>query len=106
MDETYWVFEFSDEAEAKHGAHRIRTWAQAFKLSLGQLRAVVEPQGRHRLLVRLTFGPGEELSYRRWCERIPSEEPFKNAKGSLVEPISAAYGDIQAVFSRLSQNGG
>ena len=39
---------------------------------------------RVRLFVRLDFSDHEKLSHQRWLDRIPSEEPFKSAKGQTV----------------------
>lgn len=37
-----------------------------------------------RLLVRLDFSDHEKLSHQRWLDRIPTEEPFKAAKATIV----------------------
>src|SRR5215475_1237992 len=34
-----------------------------------------------KLIVRLYFSGHEKLSHQRWLDRIPSEDPFKSAKG-------------------------
>jgi hypothetical protein len=36
------------------------------------------------LLVKLAFSDHEKLSYQRWVDRIPTEEPFQSAKGEVV----------------------
>ncbi len=50
-----------------------------------------------RLIVRLDFSDHEKLSHQRWIERIPSEEPFKNANPRIVragEPEFKATSDL------------
>src|SRR5437879_13023057 len=39
---------------------------------------------RIRLIVRLDFSDHERLSHHRWLERIPTEEPFKDASPQIV----------------------
>lgn len=38
-----------------------------------------QPNGKVNLLVRLYFSGHEKLTEQRWLDRIPSEEPFKQA---------------------------
>jgi len=40
--------------------------------------------GRVQLLVRLHFSDHEKLTYQRWLDRIPTEEPFKSATAQIV----------------------
>jgi hypothetical protein len=50
-----------------------------------------------RLIVRLDFSDHEKLSHQRWIERIPAEEPFKNARPKIVragEPEFTATSDL------------
>jgi hypothetical protein len=50
-----------------------------------------------RLIVRLDFSDHEKLSHQRWIERIPAEEPFKNAHPKIVragEPEFTATSDL------------
>lgn len=104
MKETYLIFEFSGPQEAEQGRRRISGWAKAFKLVYEQLAAVVEPgNGAARVIVRLAFGVGEELSYDRWLRRIPSEEPFDNVQCRLVESGSPEFTPVRESFLRLSR---
>jgi len=47
-----------------------------------------ESPSRVKLLLRLDFSDHEKLTYQRWLDRIPNEEPFKSAK-----PEAARNGD-------------
>jgi hypothetical protein len=50
-----------------------------------------------RLIVRLDFSDHEKLSHQRWLERIPVEEPFKDANPKVVragEPDFTATSDL------------
>jgi hypothetical protein len=53
--------------------------------------------GQLRLIVRLDFSDHEKLSHQRWIERIPSEEPFKDANPRVIragEPEFKATSDL------------
>jgi hypothetical protein len=50
-----------------------------------------------RLIVRLDFSDHEKLSHQRWVERIPAEEPFKDANPRIIrvgEPEFKATSDL------------
>jgi len=50
-----------------------------------------------RLIVRLDFSDHEKLSHQRWLQRIPVEEPFKDANPKVVragEPDFKATSDL------------
>lgn len=42
------------------------------------------PNGKVRLMLRLSFSDHEKLSYQRWLDRIPGEEPFKSANAQTI----------------------
>ena len=53
--------------------------------------------GQVRLIVRLDFSDHEKLSHQRWIDRIPIEEPFKDANPKIVrigEPEFKATSDL------------
>lgn len=53
--------------------------------------------GQVRLIVRLDFSDHEKLSHQRWIDRIPIEEPFKDANPRIVrvgEPEFKATSDL------------
>lgn len=103
MDELFLIFLFADAGLAEQGRERIAAWSCAFKLAYDQLTAVVEAQEEgSRLIVRLAFGAGEQLSLDRWIERIPEEEPFVNGDFRLVQAGDADYTDLRDVFARLT----
>jgi hypothetical protein len=53
--------------------------------------------GQIRLIVRLDFSDHEKLSHQRWIDRIPAEEPFKDASPKVIragEPEFKATSDL------------
>ncbi len=108
MAQSYLIFDFGGNEEAAQQArHRIEGWRQAFRLDKKmQLKFERQPEPsdggapsaekkksakakpaeeesdakeRIRLFVRLDFSDHEKLSHQRWLDRIPAEEPFKDA---------------------------
>jgi hypothetical protein len=55
-----------------------------------------------KLLVRLYFSGHEKLSHQRWIDRIPNEEPFKNAKPETVRQSDAAFAEVTEKFEALN----
>ncbi|HVB56268.1 MAG TPA: hypothetical protein VNE63_07560 [Candidatus Acidoferrales bacterium] len=56
---------------------------------------------RIRLLIRLDFSGHEKLSQQQWLNRIPSEEPFKSAKGETIHHNDAAFVKAAERFDSL-----
>ncbi len=54
-----------------------------------------------RLLVRLGFSGHEKLSEERWVQRIPAEEPFRDASPVVVKPGEAKFDDTEKQFEEL-----
>lgn len=54
-----------------------------------------------RILVRLGFSGHEKLTEQRWLERIPSEEPFREASPELVKPGEAKFEATEKQFEDL-----
>lgn len=54
-----------------------------------------------RLIVRLDFSDHEKLSHQRWIERIPSEEPFKNAHPRIIRAGEAEFKATSDLFDSL-----
>jgi hypothetical protein len=54
-----------------------------------------------RILIRLSFSDHEKLSHQRWVERIPSEEPFKSAKGETIRHSEASFSETSELFDSL-----
>ncbi len=106
MAQTYMIFDFGTNEElAQQARHKIEGWKQGFRLgekmsmkferigaeiSLdGGKPAKKGKEGKEAadhltVLVRLAFSDHEKLSYQRWIDRIPAEEPFQSAKGEVV----------------------
>jgi hypothetical protein len=60
-----------------------------------------EPAARVRVLVRLAFSDHEKLSYQRWLDRIPAEEPFKSAQGETVRAGQSEFEKASEQFEAL-----
>lgn len=54
-----------------------------------------------RLLVRLGFSGHEKLSEERWLQRIPAEEPFRDASPVVVKPGEAKFEETEKQFEDL-----
>jgi hypothetical protein len=54
-----------------------------------------------RILVRLGFSGHEKLSEQRWLERIPAEEPFRDASPEVVKPGAAQFEATEKQFEDL-----
>ena len=54
-----------------------------------------------RLIVRLDFSDHEKLSHQRWIERIPTEEPFKDAHPKVVRAGEPEFKAISDLFDSL-----
>ena len=54
-----------------------------------------------RLIVRLDFSDHEKLSHQRWLERIPTEEPFKEAKPQVVRSGDPEFATTEELFDSL-----
>ncbi|MGB7848139.1 MAG: hypothetical protein WBL63_21190 [Candidatus Acidiferrum sp.] len=54
-----------------------------------------------KLFVRLAFSGHEKLSEQRWVERIPTEEPFREASPGVVKPGDANFQDTEKQFEEL-----
>jgi hypothetical protein len=59
------------------------------------------PNGKVSLLVRLYFSSHEKLSEQRWLDRIPSEEPFKNASPKVVHHSDPEFEATDKQFEAL-----
>ena len=59
------------------------------------------PSSEIKLIVRLYFSGHEKLSYQRWVDRIPGEEPFKKARLQSVRPSDAEFADVDQKFESL-----
>jgi hypothetical protein len=57
--------------------------------------------GKIRLIVRLDFSDHEKLSHQRWVERIPTEEPFKDANPKIIRVGAADFKAVSDLFDSL-----
>jgi hypothetical protein len=126
MSQSILIFDFkSNEESAQAAWHRLESWKKGFrlgnKLSAKFERTLEEPAAEEdapkkskkkseaeeeetshiRLLVRLAFSDHEKLSYTRWLDRIPTEEPFKSAKHEIQNQDDDGYDKAQELFDSL-----
>lgn len=132
---TFLLFDFGTNEEAVQQArHKLEGWKQAFRLdkkmlfkfereelpaaepgaaekSKGKPKAKAKPKeteapaGRVKLVIRLHFSDHEKLSRQRWVERIPSEEPFKDAAPHVVHPTDVDFAETAKRFDELPGGG-
>lgn len=57
--------------------------------------------GKVNLLVRLYFSGHEKLTEQRWLDRIPSEEPFKEASPRVVRQGAEQFDEVVKQFDSL-----
>jgi hypothetical protein len=60
-----------------------------------------EPAARVKLLLRLDFSDHEKLTYQRWIDRIPNEEPFKSANPETVRSGDPEHAKVAELFDSL-----
>jgi hypothetical protein len=63
--------------------------------------ADTKADGKVKLFVRLYFSPHEKLSYQRWVERIPTEEPFRDASPKVIKQGEPGFDAILEQFETL-----
>jgi hypothetical protein len=59
------------------------------------------PNGKVSLLVRLYFSSHEKLSEQRWLDRIPTEEPFKDASPKVIHKNDPEFETADRHFEEL-----
>ncbi len=57
--------------------------------------------GKVNLLVRLYFSGHEKLTEQRWLDRIPSEEPFREASPRVVRQGEEQFDEVVKQFDSL-----
>jgi hypothetical protein len=57
--------------------------------------------GKVNLLVRLYFSGHEKLTEQRWLDRIPSEEPFKEASPRVIRHGEEQFAEVDKQFDSL-----
>jgi len=121
-----------DEEKVQLARHKLETWKQAFRLDKKLLykmdrtpatpaddgaskhgekakgkaaKTEGEPTTPHediKLFVRLGFSGHEKLSEQRWVDRIPTEEPFREASPVVVKPSDAKFDAVEKQFEELA----
>jgi hypothetical protein len=71
------------------------------KPAAAEEKAGAAPNGKVSLLVRLYFSSHEKLSEQRWLDRIPSEEPFKDASPQVIRQNDPAFASSDKLFEDL-----
>jgi hypothetical protein len=131
MPQTYLVFDFGANEDAVQLArHKLEAWKQAFRLgekllfkferkaaqekappvaAAKQTRGKTKPKQEEKteqeasvqLLVRLDFSEHERLSYQRWLQRIPREEPFAALAPAIVSRNDVQFARTRDLFDAL-----
>jgi len=130
MPETFLTFDFATgEETAQQARHKLEIWKQSFRLDK-KLRfafdrgeeALAEPaaeaaaskgkskkkeekeaaSGPVKLLVRLYFSDHEKMTGQRWLQRIPQEEPFKDASPVIIPAGAPEFAATQQRFEALA----
>jgi hypothetical protein len=104
-----------NEAEAKAAGETIQKVAETGKSEKSKSKAkskakssgaeapiaAATANGKVNLLVRLYFSGHEKLTEQRWLERIPSEEPFKEASPRVVRQGEPQFDEVVKQFDSL-----
>lgn len=131
MAHDFLVYEFgTDEEKAQLARQKVERWAQGFRLGKkltlkfdrvepkadadakaedgekpskgsAKKKAGAHADGTVAAIVRLDFSAHEKLSHQRWLDRIPTEEPFKSAKGKVVRSNDPAHRETSERFDAL-----
>jgi hypothetical protein len=95
-----------EDVEAKDGAKESAAAAKpekkpAAKKAADKKAEKDEPASRVKLLLRLDFSDHEKLTYQRWLDRIPNEEPFKSAKSDAARSGDPEHAKMAERFDSL-----
>jgi hypothetical protein len=124
MSQAILIFDFANNEESAQQAwHRAQGWKKGFrlgnKLQLKFERTLedsaseekpskskkkseaAEDSSRIRLLIRLAFSDHEKLSYTRWLDRIPTEEPFKTVEHEVHHQNEPDFDKTVELFDSL-----
>ena len=124
MSQSILIFDFGTNEEiAQQAWHRAEGWKKGFRLgnklqvkferTLTDTAAEEKPEkskkkteadeaaSHIRLLLRLSFSDHEKLSYTRWLDRIPTEEPFKSANPKVHNQSDPDYDKTSELFDSL-----
>jgi hypothetical protein len=93
--------ETAGEESAEKKSPKAKSAAPSGKRGKGEKAEEEGSSSRVRVLLKLDFSDHEKLSQQRWLDRIPTEEPFKSAKGETIRAADADFEKIAAVFESL-----
>src|SRR5580704_5972801 len=95
--------EHAHEAAATPKAEKPKTKSKAKHKSKDTDAAEETPvaNGKVNLLVRLYFSGHEKLTEQRWLDRIPAEEPFKEASPRVIHHGEAQFDEVDKQFESL-----
>jgi hypothetical protein len=96
----------SAHKSAKSGAKASKSEKSAAKSKSkakekAEKEAAPAANGKVSLFVRLYFSGHEKLTEQRWLERIPSEEPFKDASPRVVRQGEPQFDELVQRFESL-----
>jgi hypothetical protein len=81
--------------------HKPKTKSKAKSAKAEASEEAPPANGKVNLLVRLYFSGHEKLTEQRWLDRIPSEEPFKEASPRVVREGEAQFDEVVQQFDAL-----
>ncbi|MGC1483432.1 MAG: hypothetical protein WA789_06530 [Candidatus Acidiferrum sp.] len=85
----------------KHEKPKSKAKSRAKSAEAEPSKEALPPDGKVNLLVRLYFSGHEKLTEHRWIERIPSEEPFKEASPRVIRQGEAQWDEVAKQFESL-----
>lgn len=101
-DETKGAPEAAEKAAAAPKGEKSKSKSKSKTKSAAQPPAAAAPHnGKVNLLVRLYFSGHEKLTEHRWLERIPAEEPFKDASPRIVRQGEPQFDEVVKQFDSL-----
>lgn len=90
------------EAPAKAEKPKAKEKGKVAESAKKQTKETAEtPDSPVSLLVRLYFSSHEKLSEQRWLDRIPTEEPFKDASPKVIHKSDAEFVELDKEFEHL-----
>lgn len=63
--------------------------------------AETTPASPTKLYLRLAFSNHEKLTEQRWVDRIPAEEPFREASPATIRQGDSSFEDVESHFEEL-----
>ena len=95
--------EYAHEAAEKSKAEKPKAKSKAKHKSKESEVSEEAPaaNGKVNLLVRLYFSGHEKLTEQRWLDRIPSEEPFKEASPRVIRHGEEQFDEVDKQFESL-----